>query len=490
MSHANAPTTSEGPTNSEAPVSVPVMRSGSRLGPYVLQSLLGQGGMGSVWSAIRDDSDEKVALKLVRADMAGPELIARFGREAKLLMRFQHPSVARTLDAGVDQGIPYIAMELLVGRPLSAVVKEEAPLAPDRALDLFLRACVGVAVAHAQDIVHRDIKPSNFFVVPSPDGSERVCLLDFGIAKLFDSAVEGATLTQTDMALGTPGYVAPEQFRNAKQADRRADIWSLGMMLFRMLTGKSPFPAESTGEYFAKILSEAPLHLRDHWPDAPSSLELVVARCLRKDPAQRYGDVRSLVEALAPSAPEKARGAIEEIRSLLPFVPQTPDPLLDAHTQPLPSDEAQTRVLPAQPARVPATPERSVVASWKISALAAGGVVLVGLALRSVLFASPNESRTAEPAATSMSVPSVMPTASSAAIATIASAPGSAATPAKTTVDTPAGPASSSRNAPAKPPATVAGAKTSAPQPSAQSGATTVSTGSKLPWSRDLDDKP
>jgi eukaryotic-like serine/threonine-protein kinase len=262
-----------------------------------------------------------------------------------------------------------------------------------------------------------------------------------------------------------------------------------------LLTGKSPFPAESTGEYFAKILSEAPMRLRDYWPDAPLLLEQVISRCLRKDPTQRYGDVRSLVEALAPLAPEKARLAIEEVRSLLPLVPQEAlDPLQDAQTIPLPNDDAAIRVPPpGTTTNVPAKTEQPSVAHWKISALVAFGVVLVGLAVRSILFPSPNESPTAA-ATTSVrpaSLVSATPAASSAAIGVLPTAPGSVETrdeaPAKSAVENAV---SSPRNGATKAPSTGPGARTPAPQPSAQMGAATVSTGSKLPWSRDLDDKP
>ncbi len=471
---------------------LPVAQPGLRIGSYVLRTLVGQGGMGSVWAANRVDSEEQVALKLVRADVANPDALARFAREANLLVRLQHPSVARTFEGGVDKGIPYIVMELLVGRSLSAVLKKESPLPQDRALDLFLRACVGVAVAHSNDIVHRDIKPGNFFVIPEKDGSERVCLLDFGIAKLFDSDVEEATLTQTDMALGTPGYVAPEQFRNAKQADRRADIWSLGMMLFRLLTGQSPFPATSTGEYLTKILSEAPIRLREHRPSAPLSLEQVIVQCLRKDPAQRFGDVRSLVEALAPIAPIQANGAITEIRSLLPYSPPPAGSLLDADTLPI------LEVVPSSPPPVMTLePQRRRSSKWVVVAIA-GALLTMGVGIVSGIVSSPRADTVAQTIAVSAALPLL--SARTNELTTSATEPPSTARPSAENKDIPTSPIpstsvkeSGSLDSPASrplPSVPRTGSSATKPLHSGQTAATASSSSGKLPWSRDLDDTP
>jgi serine/threonine-protein kinase len=487
------PTTS--PEGDRSPALLSVARPGLRIGSYTLHHLVGQGGMGSVWAATQGDSEQLLALKLVRADSASDDVIARFAREARLLFSVQHPAVARTLDAGVVEGVPYIAMELLVGRPLSNVVKREAPLPQDRAIDLFLRACVGVAVAHAHDIVHRDVKPSNFFIVPSADGTERVCLLDFGIAKLFDSAPDGATLTQTNMALGTPGYVAPEQFRNAKQADRRADIWSLGVMLFRLLTGRSPFPADSHGEYFAKILSEAPVQLRALLPAAPEELERVIGRCLRKDPAQRFDDVLALAEALQAFAPAQSHDALAQIRALPPSIllakPGTrvdpPSGSLEAETLKTssPDDERAAAAPLTSPAEVP-SPVRLPSQRRGVILLAALGALLVvaaaGRLAAGLLSSSSRSSETPGVATVSPSPPPPNSLVSAPVEAPSAEAPTLNEAPAPSSIVGSA--AASGKGMPPRVVPRLAMSATGVPAASASP----LPRSSKLPWSRDVND--
>jgi serine/threonine-protein kinase len=492
-SPALEPTTS--PEGARSPALLSVARPGLRIGSYTLHHLVGEGGMGSVWAATQGDSDQLLALKLVRAEAASDEVIARFAREARLLFSVQHPAVARTLDAGVEEGVPYIAMELLVGRPLSNVLKREAPLPQDRAIDLFLRACVGVAVAHSHDIVHRDVKPSNFFIVPSAaDGAERVCLLDFGIAKLFDSAPDGATLTQTNMALGTPGYVAPEQFRNAKQADRRADIWSLGIMLFRLLTGRSPFPADSHGEYFAKILSEAPVQLRALLPAAPEELERVIGRCLRKDPAQRFDDVLALAEALQAIAPAQSHDALAQIRALPPSIllaaPRTPvDPpsdSLEAETLTTSSLDNKRAAAPlASPAELPSLVRRPSQRRGVILLAALGALLVIAAAgsFTAGVFSSFSRSSEAPSVATvspSPPTPSSLLSASVEVPAVAAQAPEEAAAP-------PSSAGSAAAPGKATPPRVAPRLAVSASGPPPAS-ASPVPRSSKLPWSRDVND--
>jgi eukaryotic-like serine/threonine-protein kinase len=274
-------------------------------GKYILERLLGQGGMGAVYAARHRKLGHAVAIKVMLADAANHEAASRFVNEGRAAANIQNEHVVRVSDVDEENGYAYMVLELLEGEDLSQVLDRERRLPPNVAVAYMLQALDGVRQAHAQGIVHRDLKPSNLFLAKRQDGTSVIKVLDFGISKANSSNPLGAApgaLTSTKAMLGSPLYMSPEQLRSSKSVDARADIWAMGVILYELITGKLPFMGENLGELFAQILEvEAPL-LRVHVPDAPQMLEAIVARCLQRRPEHRYQNVAELERELAPFA--------------------------------------------------------------------------------------------------------------------------------------------------------------------------------------------
>jgi len=270
-------------------------------GKYRLDRVLGRGGMGLVMAATHTQLQQRVALKFLRADMLeNPQVVARFTREAQAAARVQGPHVARVLDVGeLPSGAPYMVMEYLDGEDLERTLRRRGALPIAEAVDILLQGAEAVAEAHTLGIVHRDLKPANLFLARYPGGREIVKVLDFGISKVQEPAGSPG-LTQPAAMFGSPPYMAPEQVRSARAADPRSDIWSLGAVLYELLTQAVPFPAESYQAQFAAILLNEPTPPRSLRPEIPPALEAAILRCLSKEPAQRFQEVASLAFALAP----------------------------------------------------------------------------------------------------------------------------------------------------------------------------------------------
>jgi serine/threonine-protein kinase len=292
-------------------------------GKYYVEGVIGSGGMGVVVAARHVDLDRKVAIKFLLPTMTSEhEAVARFAREARAVAKLQSEHVARVLDVGtLDDGGPYMVMEFLEGEDLGARLRRSGPSPIDLAVDFVLQACVAIAEAHGQRIIHRDLKPSNLFCTRRSDGRPIIKVLDFGISKIVDSNrpgdVPSSSVTRTSAAMGSPPYMSPEQFQSAKDVDARTDIWSLGIILFELLTGKLPFRGEGFGELAVKIALAAPESLRAHRPDAPGALEAIVGKCLAKDRSRRYGNVADLALALMPFGPPEARTSVARISGTL-----------------------------------------------------------------------------------------------------------------------------------------------------------------------------
>ena len=283
-------------------------------GKYVIERQLGGGGMGQVVAARHEQLNRRVAIKFLHAQLLDDrQVVERFLREARAAVALRNEHVVSVIDVGtLEDGAPYMVMEYLEGLDLEQILDRDGPLPVDLAIEYVLQACVALAEAHGVGFVHRDIKPSNLFLATAVDGDPLIKVLDFGIAKaMFDDAAKH--LTDTGTALGTPLFMSPEQVRDTKDVDHRTDIWSLGAVLYQLLTGVPAFDAETLPALCARIVTEEPKPLRDYVPDAPAALEAVVARCLEKDREARYSSIAAMTADLGPLAPPRARRLADRV---------------------------------------------------------------------------------------------------------------------------------------------------------------------------------
>ena len=290
------------------------MRIGGR---YVVDKVLGSGGMGVVATARYPELHQRVAIKFLRPQHASNAILnARFVREGRLAARVKSEHFVRVFDIGkLATGVPYLVMELLAGHDLADELIEKERFAVEPAVEWVLEALVGLAEIHALGVVHRDLKPSNLSISEAA-GRRMVKVLDFGISKENAKSDSGAPLTSTDNLLGTPQYMSPEQVRASKDVDERSDIWAIGVILYELLTGKRPFVSDenATGELFAKVLYIDPLAPREHRPDLAPELEAVIMKCLHRDREARYPNVLALAEALRPFAAATAEHHLEAVK--------------------------------------------------------------------------------------------------------------------------------------------------------------------------------
>jgi serine/threonine-protein kinase len=291
-------------------------------GKYQVIELIGVGGIGFVLAATHIELGEKVALKFLRPDaLANEEAVGRFAREARASVQIKSEHVARVFDVGhLPDGSPFIVMEYLEGKDLGAVLHERGALPIKLAVEYVLQACEALASAHASGVVHRDVKPENLFLNRPSQGVDMIKVLDFGISKvaLTGSSFESRhPLAQTTMAMGSPTYMSPEQVRASHDIDARTDVWSLGCVLYELLTGQPAFDAPSLTQISAAILEAEPTSLRLACPMAPSGLEAVVKHCLAKHPAGRFQNVGELAIALYPYGSPRGQISVERCCSLL-----------------------------------------------------------------------------------------------------------------------------------------------------------------------------
>ncbi|MDB4946884.1 MAG: hypothetical protein JWP97_6418 [Labilithrix sp.] len=298
---------------------------------YRVEKVLGAGGMGVVVAATHIELDERVALKFLLPQAASSEdLVERFLREARASVRLKGKHVAKTLDVGrLADNCPYIVMEFLDGHDLHAEIRAAAasgPIPVENAISYVLQAAEGLAEAHSRGIIHRDLKPGNLFLTRGVDGHPLVKVLDFGISKTLDTGAgaEGLSLTRTEMLLGSPLYMAPEQMRSSKHVDERSDLWALGAIAYELLTGRVPFEADTILELCFKVAQEAPPHPQALRPELPADLCAAILRCLEKLPEDRFGNVAELAAALEPFGLARDRGTAERARDVLGTGKRTP----------------------------------------------------------------------------------------------------------------------------------------------------------------------
>ena len=291
------------------------------VGKYRVEKVLGVGGMGVVVAARHTKLDELVALKVLQPQvMRSREDVARFLREGRACAKLKSEHVVRILDLGeLSAAVPYLVMEHLEGHDLAAVLREHGPLSVSHAIDCMLEACEAVAEAHALGIVHRDLKPANLFLARTPNGTPTLKVLDFGISKLLDdgSSDPNMSLTTTRALMGSPLYMAPETMRSARAADARSDVWALGVILYELLTGTTPFDGDTITELCIRVLEETPRSIAHFREDVPPGLEAVVLRCLAKSPTDRFQTVPEVATALASFAGAKGQVELEHLERVV-----------------------------------------------------------------------------------------------------------------------------------------------------------------------------
>jgi serine/threonine-protein kinase len=270
-------------------------------GKYRIDAILGKGAMGVVAACEHLELRERVALKFLRAPGAdaATDFRVRFRREAQVCARLKNEHITRVVDVGVwRDAIPFMVMEHLDGMELHELLRG-GRLPPALAIDYAIQICEGIAEAHSLGIVHRDLKPQNLFVTRRPDGSTLIKLLDFGISKWTTSRDHDGDLTGTGVVLGTPKYIAPEQLFATEGIDARADVWSIGAILYEMLSGRPPFDSRMLRDIIAELASDAPPRsLRAQGVDIPAELEAALFRCFERTVEHRIHDVAELAGSI------------------------------------------------------------------------------------------------------------------------------------------------------------------------------------------------
>lgn len=332
-------------------------------GRYEILSRLGEGGMAIVYKAKDLILDRLVAVKVLRTELAGDEeFIKRFHREAESVASLSHPNIVAIYDIGEEEDCYYIVMEYIHGMSLKEFIRDYSPISVSESVHIMKQVTLAIAHAHAHGIVHRDIKPHNILI----DESEHVKVTDFGIAM----AVSSATITYTHSILGSAHYLSPEQARGGK-ATVKSDIYSLGIVMFELITGRLPFPGTSPVSVALKHLSEPMPFPRDFRPDMPQSLENVMIRALAKVPLDRYKNVVAMYDDLKTAlSPERA----DEKRLILDSGDETDDDRT-IKIAPVRIDENKDQaVLPEQPA-----PNKNENAKVKKKSKARKWLTLTGL---------------------------------------------------------------------------------------------------------------
>ena len=268
---------------------------------YRIEAVLGEGGMGIVLRAMHIDLGCRVAIKVMRPELSQSEsAVTRLMVEAQAAASIRSEHVARVLDVGrLESGAPFLVLEYLEGRDLAQILVQRGHIASHIAVDFVLQACQALSEAHGAGIIHRDLKPENLFLSFRADGTPIVKVLDFGISKRLTQEGRQAARTNPSELLGSPLYMAPEQMRGSVDIDARADIWSLGVVLYELCTGQSPFFAESIPAICGRVIGIEPAAPRSLNPMLPSGLDDIIVRCLRKDRGERPTDVAELAAALA-----------------------------------------------------------------------------------------------------------------------------------------------------------------------------------------------
>jgi eukaryotic-like serine/threonine-protein kinase len=292
-------------------------------GKYRLLRPLGKGSMGEVWAARHAEMDRDIAIKLIFKDTPdSPDFAARLKREAQACGKLQHPNIVRVYDIGeTETGEPFLVMEMLEGETLKARISSRQRLPTAEALGIALEVARALRAAHGAGVVHRDLKPENVYLHRGAE-AEEVKVLDFGVSKIL--SLGNMAFTVSGALVGSPAYMSPEQARALKDVDGRADLWSLGVVLFEMLSGYRPFTSQSTMGVITEILSGPIPTLASALPDVDPRLDDVVNRCIQRDVDRRMPSAAALIDVLRPLHALAASAGGRPAASLLESAPQLP----------------------------------------------------------------------------------------------------------------------------------------------------------------------
>jgi serine/threonine-protein kinase len=341
---------------------------------YRVEKEIGRGGFGIVVRARHLRLGQTVAIKVLTEGMYSPEWasdVERFRREAQATAALKTDHVVRLLDVDVlPDGRPYMVMEYLEGETLHVATYRRGPLAVEESVDIAMQILAALAEAHAVGIVHRDLKPPNIFLQRVAQGGTLVKILDFGVSKVGAEHGNDRQLTRTGAVLGTFAYMAPEQLRDAKRVDGRADLWSVGHMVYESFTKLTPFGPITSPLIATAILTNHPMPIQQLRPDLPPGLGAVIMRCLEKDPERRFHTSLELAEALAPFGTPTSWRELDSVR-------RTPGPAGSA----VPLNAAMARAPQAGP------PQKAPVGRilGDMRTFAAATLLVVGVLLGAVL---------------------------------------------------------------------------------------------------------
>ena len=278
-------------------------------GKYKIEKLIKTGGMGAVYRGRHVLMDKTVAVKVLRPSLAGDDaVVARFSREAKAASKISHPHAVSVTDFGeAENGVVFLVMEYLDGRTLKEAIAKEGPLSLGRAVEIVRQVAGALDAAHGQGVIHRDLKSENIMLV-SHDGDEWAKVLDFGIAKILQpvGSPADAEITQANLVVGTPQYMSPEQCSQSGALDARSDVYSLGIIVHEMLTGKLPFTGESATVVMMKQVQDPPPSVLESRSQLPAAVDQVIKRALAKQPIDRFQSAGELLAGLADAASEEA----------------------------------------------------------------------------------------------------------------------------------------------------------------------------------------